>query len=371
MQDPIRSPQRPPHLPSFPESVVCLADVEALAREMLPSAAYEYLSAGAADEVTLRWNTEAFSRHRLRPRVLTYSGKTDTRVRLFGTEHACPLLLAPASYHRLYHPEGERATARGAAASGVAYVISTATTTTLGDIARAANGQRWFQLYLLPDRQRTRALVAEAEDNGCRVLCLTVDTPVAGVRNREQRAKIRLPDGVTAPYFHHIMDGASNRSSFEAPTYDDVAWLQSITKLPVVLKGILTGEDADRAAAAGAAGVIVSNHGARNLDTVPASIDALPEVVEGAAGRIPVLMDGGVRRGTDIAKSLALGAAAVMIGRPYLHGLAVAGAEGVAAVVGMLRAELEATLALTGRNSVAELDHTVLWDGGRGGRQRT
>jgi 4-hydroxymandelate oxidase len=260
------------------------------------------------------------------------------------------------------HPDGELATARGAATAGVTYVISTATTTTLTEISQAARGERWFQLYLLPEKERTRALVAEAEDTGCRVLCLTVDTPVAGVRNREQRAKVRLPDGVIAPYFHHIMDSGNMRSTFAAPTYDDVAWLQSITKLPVVLKGIMTGEDAARAASAGVAGIIVSNHGARNLDTVPASIDALPEVVNAVAGRIPVLLDGGVRRGTDILKALALGAAAVLIGRPYLYGLAAGGADGVAAVVRMLRSELESALALTGRSSVAALDHTVLWD---------
>jgi 4-hydroxymandelate oxidase len=328
--------------------------------------AYEYVSGGAADELTLNWNTEAFRRIRLRPRVMAYTGTADTRVKLFGTEQASPLLLAPASYHRLMHPDGELATARGAAAAGVTYVISTATTTTLTEISRAAGGggggERWFQLYLLPERDRTRALVVEAEDTGCRVLCLTVDTPVAGVRNREQRAKVRLPDGVIAPYFHHIMDSGNMRSTFAAPTYDDVAWLRSITKLPVVLKGIMTGEDAARAASAGVAGLIVSNHGARNLDTVPASIDALPEVVDAVAGRIPVLLDGGVRRGTDILKALALGATAVLIGRPYLYGLAVGGADGVAAVVRMLRSELESALALTGRSSVAALDRTVLWD---------
>ncbi len=338
---------------------------------MLPRMAYEYLSGGAADERTLRWNTEAFGRIRLRPRMLSCSGAPDTRITLFGREYSSPLLLAPASYHRLYHPDGELATARGAAAAGVTYVISTATTASLGEIAAAADGERWFQLYLLPDRERTRSLVAEAEDAGCRVLCLTVDTPVAGVRSREQRAQVRLPDGVVAPYFHHIMDAGALRSSFVAPTWEDVAWLQSTSRLPIVLKGILTDEDADRAARAGVAGIIVSNHGARNLDTVPASIDALPEVVGAVAGRIPVLLDGGVRRGTDILKSLALGATAVLIGRPYLYGLAVAGAEGVTAVARILRAELESALALTGRNAVSELDRTVLWDRGRHRSQGT
>ena len=243
----------------------------------------------------------------------------------------------------------------------VTYVVSTATTTSLGEIAAAADGERWFQLYLLPDASARAASSPKPKIQDAGSSVSTVDTPVAGVRSREQRAQVRLPDGVVAPYFHRIMNAGAMRSSFVAPTWDDVAWLQSISTLPVVLKGILTDEDADRAVRAGVAGVIVSNHGARNLDTVPASIDALPEA-SAVAGRIPVLLDGGVRRGTDILKSLALGATAVLIGRPYLYGLAVAGAEGVTAVARSLRAELESALALTGRNAVSELDRTVLWD---------
>lgn len=346
----------------IPPGVVCLADLEAAARAVVSEMAYAYVSGGAGDELTLAWNVEAFRRIRLRPRVLADLQGMDTRSTLLGTALPMPVLLAPTAYHRLMHPEGEVATARGAAAAGVPYVVSTATTTPLDEIARAAEGVRWFQLYPLGDRARTQELVRTAEAAGCRAVCLTVDTPVAGVRNREQRARVRLPAGVTAPYFHHVVDAADVRTSFTLLTWRDVAWLQSITRLPVLLKGILTGEDADRAAREGVSGIVVSNHGARNLDTVPATIDALPEVAEAVGGRIPILLDGGVRRGTDIVKAIALGATAVMIGRPYLYGLAVAGAAGVAAVLAMLRAELEAALALTGRPSVSAIDRGVLWE---------
>jgi len=324
--------------------------------------AYEYVASAAADEITLAWNVEAFRRIRLRPRVLADVRVTDTRIRLFGDELACPVLLAPTAYHRLMHPEGELATARGAAAAGIPYVVSSATTTALPDIARVADGIRWFQLYLLGDQERTRDLVAEAAAAGCRALVLTVDTPVAGARNREQRARVHLPKGISAPYFHHVMDTGRLRTQFQRPTWDDVDWLRSVTRLPLLLKGILTGQDAALAVEHGAAGIVVSNHGARNLDTVPASIDALPEVAAAVNGRLPILLDGGVRRGTDIIKALALGASAVMIGRPYLFALAVGGANGVTTAVRILRDELDAALALVGRASVAAVDSTVLWD---------
>jgi 4-hydroxymandelate oxidase len=341
---------------------VCLADFEAQARQVIPSMAWEYIAGGAGDEHTLRWNVDAYTRIRLRPRVLVDVSRVDTRVRLLGHDLALPLLLAPAAYHRLVHAEGERATARGAAAAGVPYVVSTATTTSLGDIAAAApNGVRWLQLYLLPDRGRTRALVDEAASTGCRALVLTVDTPVGGVRNREQRTGFKLPEGVTAPYFHHLAQADGTRNEFQTVTWRDVEWLKEQTALPLMLKGILTGEDAARAVDAGVAGVVVSNHGARNLDTLPATIDALPEVSAAAAGRVPILLDGGIRRGTDIVKALALGATAVMIGRPYLYALAVRGADGVGDVVRILHAELAGALALIGRPAVSEVDRTVLW----------
>jgi 4-hydroxymandelate oxidase len=341
---------------------VCLADLEPLARRVMTPMAFEYVSGGAGDERTLAWNTEAFTRIRLRPRVLTDISTLDTSIRLFGDTLPLPLLLAPAAYHRLYHPEGELATARGAAAAKVPYIVSTCTTTTLENIASAApDGVRWLQVYVSADRGRTRDLVQTAEATGVRALCLTVDTPVAGTRNREQRTGFALPATCVTPYMRHVAGPDGPGLPFVAITWRDVRWLRGQTRLPVLLKGILTGEDAAQGVDSGASGIVVSNHGARNLDTVPASIDALPEVVEAVRGRVPILLDGGVRRGTDIVKALAIGATATMIGRPYLYALALGGAEGVEQVVRILHTELESAFALLGRASVRSVDRAVLW----------
>src|SRR5579859_737411 len=342
--------------------VVCLADLEPLAKGVMSPMAFEYVSGGAGDERTLAWNTEAFARIRLRPRVLTDVSTLDTRVSLLGDTLPLPVLLAPAAYHRLFSPDGELATARGAASVGVPYCVSTCTTTPLEEIASAApGGVRWLQIYVTADRGRTRDLVQTAEATGVRALCLTVDTPVAGTRNREQRTGFNLPETCVTPYLRHVASADGPGTPFVAITWRDVEWLRAQTRLPVLLKGVLTGEDAGHGVESGAAGIVVSNHGARNLDTVPASIDALPEVVESVAGRVPVLLDGGVRRGTDIVKAMALGAAAVMIGRPYLYGLALGGTAGVEQVVRILRTELDSALSLLGRPSVAHLDRTILW----------
>jgi 4-hydroxymandelate oxidase len=343
--------------------VVCLADLEPLARRVMTPMAYEYVAGGAGDERTLAWNIEAFARIRLRPRVLTDVSTIDPSVTLLGETLPVPFLLAPAAYHRLYHAEGELATARGAAAAGVPYIVSTATTTPLEDIACAApEGVRWLQIYITADRGITHHLVETAEATGIRALCLTVDTPCGGTRNREQRTGFALPSHCVTPYFRHVVRGVN---PFVSLTWRDVDWLRSLTRLPVLLKGILTAEDAALAVQEGVAGVVVSNHGARNVDTLPATIDALPEVAEAIDGRIPVLIDGGIRRGTDIVKSLALGATAVLIGRPYLYGLALGGADGVAHVARTLETEFENTLALIGRANASAIDRSVLWDYGR------
>src|SRR5581483_438212 len=343
-------------------NAVCLTELEPLAKRVMTPMAFEYVSGGAGDERTLAWNTEAFARLRLRPRVLTDVSALDTRVTLFGDALPLPLLLAPAAYHRLFHPDGELATARGAANVGVPYCVSTCTTTPLEEIASAApGGVRWLQIYITADRGRTRDLLQAAEATGVRALCLTVDTPVAGTRNREQRTGFNLPPTCVTPYLRHAASAESPGTPFVAITWRDVEWLRAQTRLPVLLKGILTGDDAARGVENGAAGIVVSNHGARNLDTVPASIDALPEVAAAVGGRVPVLLDGGIRRGTDIVKEIALGAAAVMIGRPYLYGLALGGTEGVEQVVRILRAELESALSLLGRPSVANVDRTIFW----------
>lgn len=352
---------------------VALADFEVLARERLPHMVWEYIAGGSGNEITMSWNLEAFERIRLRPRVLIDVSRVDSKLELFGQRLPHPILLAPAAYHRLVHPGGEIATARGAGAAGAVLVVSTLSTTAVEEIAAAATAPLWFQLYAQRDRGFTRELIARAEAGGCRVLCVTVDTPVLGARNRESRAKFAMPPGLAFSNLEGLpaaAGGPTHRpaeneiySTLLTPdlTWKDIEWFLSFAKVPVVLKGILNPEDAERAADSGVAGLIVSNHGGRNLDTVPATADVLPRVTERIAGRMPVLVDGGIRRGTDVLKALALGASAVLIGRPYLYGLAVAGAEGVARVVNILRSEFEMAMALAGRPTIASIDRSVLW----------
>ncbi|HJT17470.1 MAG TPA: alpha-hydroxy acid oxidase, partial [Thermoanaerobaculia bacterium] len=259
---------------------------------------------------------------------------------------------------------GEIAAARGAAKAGAIFVMSTAATCAIEEIA--ATGVRlWLQIYLQSDRSVTRDLVQRAEAAGVRALCLTVDTPVLGTRNRQARANFALPPEMPTPHLDASGRGELTLVSMkrEPASWSDVDWLRSITKLPVLLKGILDADDARIGIEHGAAGIMVSNHGARNLDTVPATIEALPAIAEKVSG-VPILLDGGIRRGTDIVKALALGANAVLIGRPYVYGLAVAGSDGVARVIAILREELETAMMLLGRSSVRELDRSVLWSGG-------
>lgn len=368
-----------PAPPAEPESVApteplsSVADFEAAARGRMTPMAWEYVSGGAGDERTLAWNRSAYDEIRLRSRVLVDVSRIDTAVRLFGRTLPHPILLAPTAYHKLVHADGEVATARGAGAAAAAMIVSSFATVTIEEVARAATAPLWFQLYVQPDRGFTRALVERVESVGCQALCLTVDTPVLGARNRETRTAFRLPDGMTRANLegaggangaaaHRPPEGAIYSAVLEPRmTWKDVDWLRGFAKVPVLLKGVMDAEDARRAVDAGVAGLIVSNHGARNLDTVPASVTALPRVADAVAGRVPILVDGGIRRGTDVLKALALGASAVAIGRPYLYGLAVDGPAGVSRVVQILRTELEMAMALTGRTSVAAIDRTVLW----------
>lgn len=373
-----------------PAGPITLADFEPLARQRLPHAAYEYVAGGAGDEITLRENQAAFDRLRLMPRVLVDVSRLDTRVTLFGQALDFPILLAPTAYHRLVHAEGEIATVRGACAAGAVLVASTSATTSVEDMAAAARAWRpaapdaptppadeapappplWFQLYVNRDRGFTRELVQRADTAGCRALCVTVDSPVLGLRHRETRSRFALPPGVERANLKGLEVATGSHRPGESAIYSalldpsltwhDIEWLGGVSRLPVLVKGVLNPDDAARAAAAGA-GVIVSNHGARNLDTAPATIDALPRVADAVAGRVPILMDGGVRRGNDVLKAIACGASAVLIGRPYLYGLAVQGAEGVARVVRILRREFEMAMALTGRRTIAEIDRSVLW----------
>jgi 4-hydroxymandelate oxidase len=356
----------------------CLSDFEAAAKGRVPHMAWEFFNGAAADEITMRWNLEAYQRIKLKPHVLVDVSKIDTRVHLLGQELAFPIILAPTAYHKLAHPEGELATARGAGAAHATMVVSTVATTSIEDIAKVATQPLWFQLYVQRDRGFTRELVKRAEAAGVRALCLTVDTPITGARNRELRAQFELPPELDRPNLRglkvdgvavatdpsaHLATGESIYTSATDPsmTWKDLDWLLSFAKVPLLTKGILNPDDADRAVKAGVAGIMVSNHGARNLDTLPATIEALPLVAERVAGRVPVIVDGGVRRGTDVLKALANGANAAMIGRPYLYGLSVAGDAGVARVVDILRREFEMAMALTGRPTIASIDRTVLW----------
>lgn len=342
--------------------ILSLPELEAVARQCMPSMVYEYVAAGAADEVTVKWNREAYDRIALRPRVLAGVEAPVTSVSIFGTSLAFPILLAPTAYHKALHPEGEIATARGAGAAGAAWIVSSASTTPIEDIAEAASAPLWFQLYFQSDREFNRDVVQKAVAVGCEALCLTIDTPVLGVRDRQVRSGFSLPQGVETPYLSSIGAGGRgiNNPKRVVLSWSDVEWMRSIAGVPLLLKGILSAYDAKLAVDAGADGLIVSNHGGRNLDTVPATIDVLSEVIEAVDSRVPVLIDGGIRRGTDIVKALARGATAVLIGRPYCYGLAVAGAAGVQRAIEILRNELELAMILLGRATVGDIDASVL-----------
>ncbi|HEX6885263.1 MAG TPA: alpha-hydroxy acid oxidase [Planctomycetota bacterium] len=355
--------------PAFDE-VISLTDLEAIARRRMSHMAWEFVEGGAADGISLRWNREAYDRLRLDPRMLRDVGTIDTRVELLGLELAHPILLAPTALHRLAHPEGELATVRGAGASEALMTLSTMASTTLEEVAAAASGPLWFQLYVQRDRGYTAELVQRAEAAGYRALVITVDTPTDGPRYRQQRVGFHLPHGVEMANLRGLATGGKKLDTEHGTfqnilpqqlTWQVIEWLQSLTRLPVLLKGILHPDDARLARAQGVAGVIVSNHGARNLDTAPATIDALPRIADAVGDELVLLVDGGVRRGTDVLKALALGARAVLVGRPIFHGLASAGAEGVARMLAILRAELGMAMALCGRARAAELDRSVLW----------
>ncbi len=350
---------------------VSLSDFEEVAHKRMTHMAWEYVNSAAADQITLRWNREALDKIRLNPRVLRDVSKVDTAVKVLGQDWPFPVMLAPTALHKLAHPEGELATAKGAGAAGVTMGLSTMSSTTLEDVAKAATQPLWFQLYVQRDRGFTESLVARAVASGYKALVVTVDTPVDGARNRQERAKFHLPPEMELANLRGLKRKFGEKLDTERKvfanilpdrlTWKDIEWLQSVSKVPVLLKGILNADDADIAARSGVAGIVVSNHGARNLDTVPATIDALPRVTDKVAGRIPVLMDGGVRRGTDVLKALALGANAVLIGRPIFYGLATGGADGVTKVLNILRHEFEMAMALCGVDRIEKVDRSVLW----------
>src|SRR5215207_3177794 len=348
-----------------------LHEYETAARALLAPMAFEFVAGGSGDEVTLRGNRAAFDRWRLLPRVLRGVREVSTGTSVLGQDIALPVLIAPSSLHRLCHDEGERATARAAKAAGTIYTLSTPASMAIEEVAPEA-GPWWFQLYVYRDRGLTRELVARAASAGASALVVTVDMPTLGRREADERNRFTLPPGVTMPHIQlpaprlPTEEGPSAEWTTAAPavepalTWDDLDWLASLSSLPVIPKGILHPEDAARAFDHGAKAVIVSNHGGRQLDSAVASLDALPAVVEAVAGRGEILLDGGIRRGTDVLKALALGAQAVLIGRPVYWGLALGGESGVRHILELLRAELALDLMLCGLSSPAEVTRELL-----------
>lgn len=354
-----------------PSEAVCLADYERLAQAQLTDAAWAWLHGGAADEHTLQANAQAWAQWRLWPRVMRPLAGGHTRQTLLGRTLAHPMLLAPVALHRSVHADGEVGVACAASAQQAGLVLSTQASTPLEDVARAIRddadrGPLWMQLYLQHDRGFNTEFVRRIEAAGYEALVLTVDAPCSGVRDRERRAGAAACANVSAVNLRGLPAPAQtalrrDQSALfdgllrHAPTWDDIAWLQGITRLPIVLKGVLHPDDARQAQTLGLAGVIVSNHGGRTLDTAVPTAWALPRVVDAVGPDWPVLVDGGIRRGTDVFKALALGAHAVLMGRPYMHGLAVAGAMGVAHVIRLLRDEFEIAMALNGCQTLADI----------------
>lgn len=350
------------------DGLINVADFERVAAEKLDAGVLGYFAGGAGDELTLRENVEAWGRWRFRPRVLVDAGEVSTETELLGAPLSMPVLVAPVAYQRLVDPEGEVGMARAAAGAGTAMCLSTLATTRPSELAAAAPaGRRWFQLYCFRDEAVTRAMIEEAVDSGFEAIVVTVDAPPGGNRERDRRTGFKIPATLGVPSVAAAM-GVERSVTIEETFalmdpglgWSDLEDLASECRLPVLVKGLLTPEDAELAIAHGAAGVIVSNHGGRQLDRVLASGDALPEVVDAVGGRAAVLVDGGIRRGIDVATALALGADAVLVGRPPLWGLAAAGAEGARQVLELLRRELELTLSLCGCASPSGLSRSHL-----------
>jgi 4-hydroxymandelate oxidase len=341
--------------PAGKSPAVSLWDFEAAAFRTMSSEAWEFINSGAADEISVRRNVDAFQALLLRQRALIDVSKIDTRVTLFGRERPHPILVSPTASHGLVHPEAELETARGVARAQSTLTVSTFSTRALEEIAKAAPGPFWHATYVMRDRGITRDLLGRAKAAGFEAIVIPIDSPVVGARDREHRTyrfKDRRPPT--------LAEYPADVRRFPT-TWKDIEWARGMTDLPIVLKGVLDAEDAAEALKVGASGIFVSNHGGRNLDTLPASIEVLPEIVEAVSGKVPILLDGGVRRGTDVLKALALGASAVLIGRPSLYGLATDGARGVAAVLNILRNELEMAMALVGRPTIASLSRTLIY----------
>jgi L-lactate dehydrogenase (cytochrome) len=375
--------------------VVNVADLRRIAQRRLPKVVFDYVDGGAQDEVTMQENCRAFQEVSFRPRNAVAVSGCELRTKIFGSELAMPFLLAPVGFSRLIYPQGEVCGARAAAKAGIGFTLTTISGCRLEDVSAACAGCRWYQLYLVGGREAAEAALDRARASGFSVLAITIDTGTFGFRERDIRngagalmgnkllAKLRfspqvlmhprwlaghLRDGFMLVLPNVIVPGRGPMPLSETQaalarsvvTWADLQWIRKVWAGPIVVKGVLTGDDARRALDEGAAGVIVSNHGGRQLDGVAASLRALPEVVKAVGGRAEVLMDGGVRRGSDIVKAICLGARAVLIGRAYAYGLGAAGEAGVARAIAILRADLERTLALLGCESIGELNRSYV-----------
>lgn len=356
--------------------LVNLSEFERAAREKMSRMAFDYYASGADDELTLADNRDAFERLKLAYRVLVDVSERDLSTTVLGREVSMPVLVAPTAFHKLAHEEGEAATARAAGAAGTVFTLSTLSNTAVEDVCAAATGPVWFQLYVYKDRGATEGLVRRALEAGCSALVLTVDAPLLGNRERDVHNRFHLPtelkvENMLPKGYGEVAEeaAASGLSTYvnsmmdQSLTWKDLEWLRSVTEVPILVKGIVRPDDALRAVEHGADGVIVSNHGGRQLDTAPATVEVLPAVVDAVHSRGEVLLDGGVRRGTDVVKALALGAKAVMVGRPVLWGLAVDGEAGAKRVLGLLRHELDLAMALCGCPTVKAVGRALLWRG--------
>jgi 4-hydroxymandelate oxidase len=350
-----------------------LFELEELARAKLAKTTFDYYASGAHDEIALRENVAAWARVKLHPRVLVDVSRRGAATSVLGHAVSLPVLVAPTAFHKLAHDEGEAATARAAGEQGTVMILSSLSNTAVEDVVRATSAPVWFQLYVYRDREATRALVARAEGAGCRAIVVTVDAPILGRRERDVRNGFALPAGLrvenmAASGYGDVprVEGDSGLAAYIGAALDpslswkDVAWLRSITPLPVILKGVARADDARRAVDAGVAAIVVSNHGGRQLDAAPATAEALPRVADAVAGRCEVYVDGGVRRGADVVKAVALGARAVLVGRPVLWGLAWDGARGVERVLALLRSEIDTTMALTGCASMSDVTRDLV-----------
>ena len=354
------------------EPLLNVADFAQAARGKLPKYVFDYYEGGALDEITVRENTAGWERLKLYYRVLAGVGKRDMTTTVLGQSISMPIVVAPTAFHKLACEAGEIATAKAAKAAGTLFILSSLSNTAMESVFAQAASPRWFQLYIYKDRAITLELVKRAEAAGAEAIVLTVDAPGLGTRERDTRNSFRLPDGLAVENLAPLGKGtfpevtgsglaAYVRANFKEDLgFDDLDWLCGSTRLPVVVKGVCRADDARRAAERGAKAVVVSNHGGRQLDTAPATCEALPQVVEAAGDRCEIYVDGGIRRGSDVLKAIALGARAVLVGRPVLWGLCVAGEQGATNILEILRRELDEAMLLCGCTKLSDIDSSLL-----------